>query len=375
MEDKRLDFDAPLLSVRRLSAGAAAAGGSTAPSTSKSKDGHRKAATGKPPPRISSLHFHKSDLKSGPVGNPGVIPFVWEQTPGQPKGGMSSGSVPAGRPPMGSKLPPDKILNEKKDDRPRATAGASVRVGTSVRTQKAATLASDEGTKKSPEIPKGGEEKIKEEEEKQKPVPADRRNEEDDDEDEAFSDALDTLSRTESFFMNCSVSGLSGIPESAMPSGSFSTDPQVRDFMMGRFLPAAQAMATGSPQYTFRKASLPAREPPMRPAERVVSRDHRRPLPLPYQKRPNFVPRYAQQHEEGDGYDDEEEEEDCDETDRLPSKACGLLPRFCLLNPVPGMKDRCRLPAPPGRRMGNPRIKTFLHGSFGQAGDEVIKKK
>ncbi|XP_008789380.2 uncharacterized protein LOC103706890 [Phoenix dactylifera] len=376
MEDKRLDFDAPLLSVRRLSAGAAAAGASTAPCTSKSEDSDRKAAAGKPPPRRSSLPFHKSDLKSGPVGNPGVIPFVWEQTPGQPKDGVSSGSIAVGRPPMVSKLPSDRILNERESYRPRTTAGASVRVGTSIRTQKAVTFASDEGTKKAPESPKGGEEKVKEEEEKQKPVPADRHNDGDDDEDEAFSDALDTLSRTESFFMNCSVSGLSGIPESAMPSGSFSTDPQVRDFMMGRFLPAAQAMATGSPQYTFRKAASLAREPPMRPAERFVSGDHRRLLPLPYQKRPNFGLQYAQKHGEGDSYDDEEEAEDCDETDHLPSKACGLLPRlclkssFCLLNPVPGMKVRGRLPAPPGRRIGGPRIKTFHHGSFGQDGDE-----
>ncbi|KAG1346735.1 hypothetical protein COCNU_06G005640 [Cocos nucifera] len=376
MEDKRLDFDAPLLSVRRLSAGAAAAGASTAPSTSKSEDGHRKAAARQPPTRRSSLPFHKSDLKSGPVGNPGVIPFVWEQIPGRPKDGVSSDSAAVGRPPMASKLPPDRILNVEESDGPRATAGASVRAGTSVRTQKAATFASDESTKKAPEIPRVVEEKVTEEKVKQKPVPADRRNDEDDDEDETFSDALDTLSRAESFFMNCSVSGLSGIPESAMPSGSFSTDPRVRDFMMGRFLPAAQAMATGSPQYTFRKAAPPAREPPMRPGERVVSRDHRRPLPLPYQKRPNFVQQYAQEHEEGDSYDDEEDEEDCDETDRSSSKACGLLPRFCvkssfcLLNPVPGMKVRGRLPAPPGRRIGGPRIKTFHHGSFGQAGDE-----
>lgn len=372
-----MDFDAPLLSVRRFSAGAAAAGTTTAPCASKSEDGNRGAAAGKLLPRRSSLPFYKSDLISGPMTNPGVIPFVWEQTPGQPKDGVSSDSASA-PPPVTPRLPPGRIFNEKESDGLRASAGTSVRVGTSVRTHKAATFDSDGATKKAPESPKGGKQKAKEEEE-ERPVPglpADRRHDENDDEDEVFSDALDTLSRSESFFMNCSVSGLSGIPESAKASGSFSTDPQVRDFMMGRFLPAAQAVATGSPQYTFRRAATAARGHPTRPPERAVSGENRRPLPRPYQQRPNFVLQYAQEHVEGDSCDDEEDEEDYGETDRLPSKACGLLPRFCLkssfwlLNPVPGMKVRGRLPSPYGRRIRSPQSKTFHHGSIGQAGDE-----
>lgn len=374
MEDKRLDFDAPLLSVRRFSAGAAEVGAFTAPSTSKSEDSYQGTAARKPPRRRSSLPFYKSDLKSGPVRNPGAIPFVWEQTPGQPKDGVSSGSVVSGCPPVTPKLPPGRISNEKVPVGPRATAGAPVRIGSSVRTHKAATFASDGSTEKAPENPKGSQE---EEDEKQKSIPADRRNDDDDeDEDDAFSDALDTLSRAESFFMNCSVSGLSGIPESAKPSGSFSADPHVRDLMMGRFLPAAQALATDSPHYSLRKAGAPAREPPLRPVERFARGDPRRPLPLPYQQGPNFLLQYAQGHWEGDSCDDEEEEEQYEESGHLPSKACGLLPRFCLkssfclINPVPGMKVWDRSPAPAGRRIGSRRIKTIHHGHRGQAGDE-----
>ncbi|RRT60243.1 hypothetical protein B296_00023708 [Ensete ventricosum] len=326
MEDKKIDLDAPLLSVRRFSAGAVAAPSPT-PSASNGEEGDQRP----PPPRRSSLPFYKSDLKSGPVRVPGVVPFVWEQTPGQPKDGpVRSSNV---KPLVMPKPPP----------------------GNSVRTRKAVTFASGYVTARSSESPKDDPKIVEEENvekkeevvkkpEHQSVLTVDNREEEleeDDDDNDAFSDALDTLSRTESMFMNCSVSGLSGVPEAAKLSGRLPKDPPVRDFMMERFLPAAQAMACESPQYTFRKATAPPREA-IKPAERVVISTNRRPAPILYQNKPDYIPHYAKELEQVDSYaDDEEYYEDAG---NLSSKACGLLPKFCLkssfclLNPVPVMK-------------------------------------
>ncbi|RWV97703.1 hypothetical protein GW17_00039491 [Ensete ventricosum] len=113
MEDKKLDFDAPLLSVRRLSAeAAAAAAAASSSSTVPPAYGSGESGT-KPPPRRFSLPFYRSELKSGPVCNPGVVPFVWEQTPGQPKSG-------------GGRRPTDKELHSSREaTAPPAKLGSS----------------------------------------------------------------------------------------------------------------------------------------------------------------------------------------------------------------------------------------------------------
>ncbi|CAL9778192.1 unnamed protein product [Musa acuminata subsp. burmannicoides] len=350
MEDKKIDLDAPLLSVRRFSAGAVAASSPTPPASNGEEGDQRP-----PPPRRSSLPFYKSDLKSGPVRVPGVVPFVWEQTPGQPKdGSVRSSNV---KPLVAPKPPP----------------------GNSVRTRKAVTFASDYVTAGSSESPKDDpkivegenvdkEEKVGKKPEHQPVLTVDNREEEveeDDDDNDAFSDALDTLSRTDSMFMNCSVSGLSGVPEAAKLSGRFPKDPPVRDFMLERFLPAAQAMACESPQYAFRKATAPPREA-IKPADRVLISDNRRPAPIPYQNKPDYVPHYAKELEQVDSYDDDEEDEEYyQDAGNLSSKACGLLPKFCLkssfclLNPVPVMKVQRHLRRPPRGRTGNPQLRNM----------------
>ena len=72
-----------------------------------------------------------------------------------------------------------------------------------------------------------------------------------DDGDEAYEDARDSLSRTKSFFMSCSVSDFSGWDEQEVqPFGSFSSDHQQgRNFMIDRFLLTAKAMTSESPQH------------------------------------------------------------------------------------------------------------------------------
>ncbi|XP_073008257.1 uncharacterized protein [Typha latifolia] len=361
MADKRLDFEAPLLSVRRFSAAATATASSS--SLEKGKD------EGLMNRRRSSLPFYKSDLKSGPVRNPGVVPFVWEQRPGQPKGNPDSNSSPS-RPPMAPKLPP--------------CVGNSVRTRRTIRSSPTVEAKPPvENPLPPPEEPVRREDKVFEEmvemQQEERNVAysniGDDEKEEDKNEEEEednFSDALDTLSRTESFFMNCSVSGMSGLPDSANTSGGFSNDPQVKDFMMGRFLPAAQAVAIGSPQYTFRKGRQAKK-----PVETIMAGEHRRPVQLPRQHTPNYVSQYAKGVEGGVSYEeDEEEDEDYDDKRYLPSKGCGLLPKFCLkssfclLNPVPGVKVRGRLPPPRGRRSGSPLIRSSVNATLGQVEDE-----
>jgi hypothetical protein len=175
---------------------------------------------------------------------------------------------------------------------------------------------------------------------------------EDEEEEERFSDALDTLSRTESFAMNCSVSGLSGAPDPGQGA-----EPGSRGFMMDRFLPAAQAVAVGSPQYTFRKAGAAVgtgndgREHARAAAVKAGAgngedRMRRAPVQLPYQHLPpNYLscayPRHEEHEEEDEGDDDDY---DVHSTRGFSAKGCGLLPSLCvktsllLLNPMPAMK-------------------------------------
>ncbi|WOL14555.1 hypothetical protein Cni_G23335 [Canna indica] len=425
MEDKKIDLDAPLLSVRRFSTGAAS------PTTSASKREEGDSQPPPPAPRRVSLPFYKSDLKSGPVRVPGVVPFVWEQTPGRPKDRVAHSVGGDGKPLPVPKLPHGRISNIKE----RAAAAPSVKLGSSVRTRKDVTFAPDSGTAKHSKSSEDGPkiiveeraetvekevnaervdkgksqtiekierieeaekgvrtenakkadkpekiedarkvdkpqnitkaEKVENKPEKQ-PIPVVEKHDvqEDEDDEDAFSDALDTLSRTESFFMNCSISGLSGLPDTAKLSGTFPKDPHVRDFMMERFLPAAQAMACDSPQRTFRKGAGSPKVP-AKPLERSIISDlNRRPAPIPYQNKLNYLPQYAKKLEEVDSYDENEEDDEYyEDSSNFPSKGCGLLPKFCmkssfcLLNPVPGMKVRGRLPPAPRGRTGSPQTR------------------
>ncbi|KAE8818715.1 hypothetical protein D1007_03534 [Hordeum vulgare] len=294
------------------------------------------------PLRSARLPYHKADLNSGPVRHPGAVPFVWEHSPGQPK------SVRTRRPP-----PPSPSLQPRPEEngatpyhdalgeRDRALPNAAAAVPRTGAAERKAERPEVEPTKEAttPDVLSVADVLRKEEEDVG-------------DDDERFSDALDTLSRTESFTVNCSVSGLSGVPD--RPAGA----PGARGFMMDRFLPAAQAVAVGSPQYTFRKASVAgstgnsAREHAHAAAAnwRMGSDDdrvRRTPVQLPYQHLPpNYLScNYPRRDEHGE----EEEEEDDDDFDvhstrGFASKGCGLLPGLCvktsllLLNPMPMMK-------------------------------------
>lgn len=306
--------------------------------------------------RADALPYHKADLKSGPAPHPGAVPFVWEQRPGQPKSVRTRRAPPT--PPASSQAQPSENGGEEEiDTSPYHDAlgdrGREVLHGVAAGSRTIGAAARKE------------EERVEVVVEAKKEVKTQdvvavaavlRKEEDDDEEEERFSDALDTLSRTESFTVNCSVSGLSGMPDPA-PGAAAGAEPGARGFMMDRFLPAAQAVAVGSPQYTFRKAGATGNSGRAlaRAATANVSmgsgddRARRAPVQLPYQHLPpNYLSCNYPRREEREEEEEEEEEDDDDydvhSTRGFASKGCGLLPGLCvkssllLLNPVPAMK-------------------------------------
>ncbi|KAL3631545.1 hypothetical protein CASFOL_024529 [Castilleja foliolosa] len=270
MEDKKLDFNQPFLSVRRNLP--------TTVTTSRISKEERKTRN----PR-HHLPPHRSDVKSGPIRSQGAVPFLWEHTPGQPKYKDTT------------KQPTDKntklLTNTPHVTAPKLPPGR-LAVVVDINIENATKVESSDSV----------------------------------DTDEAYVDALDTLSRTESFSQNCSTSGLSG-PGNYLFTKTPSMD---REFMMDRFLPAAKAMASETTtKYVNKKQQLVVEE-------RVKNQGKPE---LRYG--PSFAKRYSDYLENEDDSDDDDE---YDESRNLPG-VCGLLPRFCfsLMNPVPAMSMRTRV--------------------------------
>ncbi|XP_066309694.1 uncharacterized protein [Miscanthus floridulus] len=303
---------------------------------------------------------HKAGLNSGPLRHPGAVPFAWEQRPGQPKSVRTRRAAPptptretswTPRPgkEIGGSSPYHDALGELDlqalrgvaDHQGSRTVAASRKVVVDLVVEDEAAVAAEstEVVKKHEALPvaavlrkQHGEVEDEEEEEE-----------------ERFSDALDTLSRTESFAMNCSVSGLSGAPDPGQGA-----EPGSRGFMMDRFLPAAQAVAVGSPQYTFRKAGVAGNDGREHARAAAVKagagngqdRMRRAPVQLPYQHLPpNYLSCAYRRHEEREEGDEEDDEDyDVHSTRGFSAKGCGLLPSLCvktsllLLNPMPSMK-------------------------------------
>ncbi|GAB4824880.1 hypothetical protein Ancab_007751 [Ancistrocladus abbreviatus] len=302
MEGKQLNFDQPLLSVRR------------GPLTAVLPNNGRK-KTSNSISSVPHLPHYKSELKSGPVRNPGVVPFQWEQIPGRPKDENSPQMLALEYPPLAPKLPPGRILNHAIKDSGATEPHAENDLPSSpdVSSLDKNVMAHE----------KSGEEM----EESRSTV---------EDDDSIYVDALDTLSRSESFFLNSSVSGVSALDgRDIKPSGTFS-DPRARDFMMDRFLPAAKAVASEMPQFASRKQ--PSVKEQRGPVKKLIMWD--------VQSSHCYLPPSTQDRRaEAEEEEEEEEEEDYDENENLSAKVCGLFPRFCLLNPTAGMRDQVLLPA------------------------------
>ncbi|KAJ8753370.1 hypothetical protein K2173_019769 [Erythroxylum novogranatense] len=330
MEERQLDFNQPFLSVRRFSAGI---------STPKAENKRKTdAAVSKLPP----LPAYKSDFKSGPVSKPGKVPFVWEQTPGRPKNGDKSQSQALQKLPVAPKLPPGRAFNAKPINSDKGYKGMHP-----TRLQALNVQSVDINIQK--------EESSVEKLEEIGSCTSD-------DSDESYVDALDALSQTESSFYNCSISGLSGLDASDVkPSGTFASDPQTRDFMMGRFLPAAKAVASEIPQHFSKKPPV-AREQPRQIKDIVVTQrrqmpDQNRLINIPYNVQCN---EFEESEDEDNGYDGR---------DHSSPSVCGLFPRlclqssFCLLNPVPGIKRQAQRPI------------SSVHKTKFQSSNVVLSKK
>ncbi|KAJ6973138.1 hypothetical protein NC653_033463 [Populus alba x Populus x berolinensis] len=310
MEQKQLDFNQPLLSVRRFS------------STASTKEAKIKRKTDDALSRIPPP-VYKSELKSGPLRNPGTVPFVWERSPGRPKDEIKPPNRALQRPPVAPKLPPGRILNDQQQASVKGSEGAKqadrsqTRNGHSSFQNETKEKISKEATK---DASSSGSESGE----------------------EAYADALDILSRSESFFLNCSISGVSGLDGPDLkPSEAFFTDQHGQDFMMARFLPAAKAMASETPQCFTRKQPV-VRELPRQIAKATSVERH----PL-NRYSPNNIPNYAQ----ADAVEDSEDEDHDDDRPDDPSlKLCGLLPQLCsqnslcFMNPVLGMRKQVQVP-------------------------------
>ncbi|XP_030548402.1 uncharacterized protein LOC115753760 [Rhodamnia argentea] len=300
MEERKLNFNSPLLSARRYSMPA-----------SSSSDKGRKIQNSLSN-RWNRLPSSDSDSNMDQVTEPVAVPFTWEHIPGKAKDNHEKSEVLLLEgPSVSSRLPPR---------RSREFAVARHLEGPSSNN----IAAKLDSFKQEITDEKEGD------------------FEEDDDED-AYSDAVETLSPTESlsFSVNYSVSGLSGADGPVVkPSGTFLVDSQTKDFMMSRFLPAARAMALEPPQYSSRKQ--PATTEQTRDVKKLIVSESR-PPPKQYSK--EIVQYYKQDAWEEESVDDDEDKgKQNSDYGSISAKGCGLLPRLCLLNPIPGMKSRASSP-------------------------------
>ncbi|RDX75849.1 hypothetical protein CR513_44225, partial [Mucuna pruriens] len=304
MDERKLNIDAPLMSVRRSSG--------ASPSLTEAK---RKILE-----KPQALPHYKSDMALDQVTEPVSVPFNWEHIPGRSKG--CDGSEP--QPPTQASItptptfPPGKSTNVAKQPLEKEPNVAINFRSPSLSNSLIEKKDCDKEHK---------DEKIKKVEE----------NDDYDDDGDVYSDALETLSPTEPLSMNCSVSGVSGLDNlDANMCGTSSTDKQAHDFMMSRFLTAAKAMTIQPPQYASRKQPVLAEQP--REFMKLV----------PEQKK-SFVNRHITDivPYTGQCQEEEKEEESDDETNdysNISAKGCGLFPRLCvrnslcLLNSVPGTK-------------------------------------
>lgn len=290
MDGNKIDFDAPLLSVRV----------------------NRKTKEAPRPVRNHSLPSRKSDWELTMVAKPAAVPFIWEQTPGRPKNGSTDQSLSPPERSVSPVFPPGRTFDYKKRMSGEQFQDKNVFSPASHMNEDVKHL----------DMYKESAGSLSD--------------------DEAYSDALDTLLESESISWNCSLSGLSGFDGPyARSTSSFSADPQTREIMMTRFLPAARAMAV---KKESKKQSMASELP--RPMKKVLSGELR-----PMLEKYGSNTAIHQSRYKGSVASEDEDDEFIDRG-RKSIKACWLLPRLCvknslsLLDPVPGIKSRAQSPIP-----------------------------
>ncbi|CAN6482868.1 unnamed protein product [Victoria cruziana] len=335
--EKRLDFNAPLLSVRRFTAAAAAASSAS----SKGDEGRRKWSRQLAPAAVKELSppVYESDLISEPVRNPGAVPFVWESAPGKPKNGTLAGPVlrPSSdgklqeQPPAAPRPPPGRMVDGVKereetvgdDDRETCKVGRlqSDDVVESVSSEREVIARMDDLAQNSGDracvsscLEEG---KIKD------------NFEEEQNDDDAYSDGLDRLSVAELSLFNCSISDLSALDGQGLERAE-NSELQRLSFIMERFLPAAKAMAIETPKYAPRKhlASEPVRQ---------VFKFRREEEPSPYQNKLSLMPQLAVEADDVEADEEDVRDEDDKDPGDLMAQSCGFDPwsfriSLCLTN-------------------------------------------
>uniref|UniRef100_A0A1J3HRD5 Uncharacterized protein n=1 Tax=Noccaea caerulescens TaxID=107243 RepID=A0A1J3HRD5_NOCCA len=315
MEEKQLDFNRPLISIRRP----------TQTSETESKTRSSDSATNKIPPPTPPVY--KSDIKTGPVRNPGTVPFQWEHMPGKPKderkpvrqGFVETHFVP--------KLPPGRVINcrerQELEGKPQTRANHRTKaVGNNVEDTKSYSSRYDDG----------------------------------DDSDDTYLDATGSLSRSESFFFNCSnVSGLSGLDGHLEPFGTLSSDRQTQDLMMGRFLPAAKALTSETPPNLARKPPKPEE-----PARQMMMVKKEKQKQNPY--------RFQQEDDVGNT------------SSMMASGVCGLVPQICLrssfgiLNAVPSVRMQTQRAVSVRRMRSKYQDSTPCNGNQNKQTNETVNE-
>ncbi|VFQ94291.1 unnamed protein product [Cuscuta campestris] len=331
MEKKQLNFNAPLISVRRMSS-----------IVSQPEDVVRK-TIGKTLPNRPHIPRTKRDVNgSTRPSRPVAIPFVWEQTPGQLKPGNQMKIFAQEEPSETTpKLPPGRTTRDSirfySGERPRGQNLHGYQAESPNWNHDHSALLDalvDSMYSKGESEPELGWK-------------------------DSPPDSPGVFSSPESSSFSCSVSGVSGYQggPDEKPSGTFSVDLQTRDFMIDRFLHAAKAVVLDNPQYVLKKElSMKEEEPKAVPIER---------------KPPNIGPCYSHYTEDYDNASETEEDESnimTTATTTTPKKhkswgkSWKISPWLCvknslwLLNPLPGIKRRSQTPArtpplPPAKDM------------------------
>ncbi|KAK4787643.1 hypothetical protein SAY86_011476 [Trapa natans] len=301
MEEMKLNFDAPLMSVRRFSS----MGSSSAENV--------------PINRRHIFPFHDSASNMDQVTESVAVPFSWEQIPGIAKDWIQAEPQPL-----------EEVVGKASEDRIQGVFIMSP--------ESSAREGRDEMGEN------GLEDGI--------------------DDNDVYSDAPESLSPAESVLLsfNYSVSGLSGSDGLAhKPSGTFSVDPQTRDLMMSRFLPAAKAMALEPTQHTSGNQQQLAIVPYERPKE--VKRDPVRDIKmLSYTYDPNIIQKNDEQAMDEEVESEDGNDEIDDDYGIARAKGCGLIPMLCVLNPIPSMKLRTH-----DSLSEQSRAKNMSKGGFSQA--------
>ncbi|PIN18835.1 hypothetical protein CDL12_08502 [Handroanthus impetiginosus] len=358
MERRQLDFNAPLLSARRYS------------SPSRSSELVKRKVT--ETCRQQSLPLNKSEWENEEVTRPAAVPFHWEQIPGRPKGERESQSQTPDETSNTPRLPPARVsdaIRHNSGETPKLPPG---RLSSGPSRYNSGERTYDQNIYR-PQVDAfsfSDHAKLLEKLNESLNCKDESDSESGDD---AYSDALETLSPTESCSLNYSVSGISGCNSSGVkPSGTFCVDTQTRDFMMNRFLPAAKAVVLETPQYVVKKPSVLKEQP--KQIRKAVSGEIK---PSVKQYSSNILPHYSQYMDNAESDDDNQE---YNVPVKKSGKAWGILPRFCvknslcLLNPIPGMKSKSRAPSPTTREVRR-LTRNALSGPLDKNACQVPHKK